>query len=79
MPPEDLLHAYRVHFGVAPPKAFMLAIRGYRFELGDGLDARAEVNLSAAESFIHEWLRVVSSGKQADKEKGASTYSVTGG
>ena len=79
MPPEDLLHAYRLHYLQEPPKAHMLAIRGYRFELGEGLDLRAENNLSMAEKFLLEWLRMESCSVFAGKEKGASTYSMNGG
>lgn len=69
MPPEDLLHAYRLHYRREPPKAYMLAIRGYRFALGDGLDARAEANLSMAENFLREWLRIAPSDIKQTKKK----------
>lgn len=34
------------------PKAWTLAIRGYAWDIGEGLSPRAEVNLSAALAFI---------------------------
>jgi hydrogenase maturation protease len=49
--PGALLHAYRNLFGEAPP-AFVLALRGQAFELGEGLSEAASVNLEAALAFI---------------------------
>jgi hydrogenase maturation protease len=51
MSPEAVLDAYRASFG-APPEAFVLAIRGERFELGDPLTAPAVANLEAALSCL---------------------------
>jgi hydrogenase maturation protease len=45
--PSALLHAYDRLFGT-PPRTYALAVRGYGFELGDGLSPRAESNLEAA-------------------------------
>lgn len=58
--PEAVLSAYVVHYRCAPPVAYVLAIRGYSFELGDALSAAATNNLAAAEAFvlgrIEQWL-----------------------
>jgi hydrogenase maturation protease len=48
--PAAVLHAYQMLYG-APPEANLLAIRGYEFELGQGLSARAADNLEQA--FTH--------------------------
>lgn len=49
--PGAVLHAYEKLFG-EPPPAFVLAIRGEAFELGDDLSAAARANLEAALAFI---------------------------
>ena len=49
--PGALLHAYRKLFG-EPPPAFVLALRGHSFELGEGLSEAASANLEAALAFI---------------------------
>ena len=49
--PGAVLHAYRKLFG-EPPPAFVLAIRGQAFELGEGLSEAAVANLEAALGFI---------------------------
>ena len=46
-----LLDAYRRAFG-EPPAAWLLAIRGRRFHLGDGLSPDAARNLDAAVAFL---------------------------
>lgn len=51
--PGAVLHAYRKLFG-EPPPAFVLAIRGEAFELGEGLSAAANANLRAALDFIRQ-------------------------
>lgn len=50
--PEALLHAYRRATGLPPPPAFVLAVRGERFELGEDLGPAAERNLEAAWRFL---------------------------
>lgn len=50
MSPAAVLAAYEQSFG-APPPAFVLAIRGERFELGDPLGVAAQAHLSAALDF----------------------------
>ena len=52
MSPATLLHTYQQVVGEAPPPTAMLAIRGYHFELGQGLSAQAEDNLEQALGFI---------------------------
>jgi len=49
--PGALLHAYQKLFG-EPPAAFVLAIRGEAFELGEDLSEAASANLEAALGFI---------------------------
>ncbi|MDP2433027.1 MAG: hydrogenase maturation protease [Pseudomonadota bacterium] len=51
--PGAVLHAYEKLFG-EPPPAFVLAIRGEAFELGDDLSAAARANLEAALGFIRQ-------------------------
>lgn len=50
--PGAVLHAYQKLFG-EPPPAFVLAIRGEAFELGEGLSDAATANMEGA----LEWLR----------------------
>ncbi len=49
--PGAVLYAYEKLFG-EPPPAFVLAIRGEAFELGDDLSAAASANLEAALAFL---------------------------
>lgn len=51
MSPAAVLAAYRDAFGAEPPPAFLLAIRGMRFGLGDELSAAALEHLEAALEF----------------------------
>jgi hydrogenase maturation protease len=46
--PEEVLAVYATHYGDKPPAARLLAIRGYSFELGEGLSDLARGNLEAA-------------------------------
>ena len=39
------------------PTAWLLAIRGYRFELGEALSAAAQANLDASGAFLEAYLR----------------------
>ena len=50
--PAAVLDAYVQVTGRPPPPARVLAIRGYAFELGEELSARAGANLYAAESAL---------------------------
>jgi len=54
--PSALLHAYRQFHGTDAPPTFLLRIRGYGFELGDGLSDEATANLVRATAEVHEWL-----------------------
>ena len=38
------------------PKAWTLAIRGYEWDLAEGLSPQAEINLSAALTFLTDWV-----------------------
>lgn len=51
--PAALLAAYQTHYGEPPPPCRVLAIRGYAFQLGEGLSPAAAANLEAALA----WLR----------------------
>ena len=53
--PAALLFIYLQIYQHAAPPAFLLRIRGYHFELGDALSARASVNLEAAIKKIQQW------------------------
>lgn len=54
MTPFALLHTHRQVYGADAPPAFLLRIRGYDFELGDPLSARAAANLQAASKLARE-------------------------
>ncbi len=54
--PEEVLETYRTITGTPPP-AWVLAIRGESFELGDALSPAAAANLDAALSFLRARLR----------------------
>jgi len=51
MSPASVLQVYLDIKHSPPPPAFMLSIRGERFELGEGLSSAAEANLDAALGF----------------------------
>ena len=56
MSPTSLLDAYqKVNKRQAPP-AFMLEIRGYKFELGQPMSEQAEINMTQAVSFMRDLL-----------------------
>ena len=59
MSPGALLAAYGEAFGQAPPPAFVLAIRGDRFELGEAMGEGARANLRAAVAFYARLLHDV--------------------
>ncbi len=54
MSPGALLHAYRQVYEQDAPAAFLLRIRGYDFELGDVISAKASLNLDAATWLVGE-------------------------
>ncbi|MDD5037344.1 MAG: hydrogenase maturation protease [Methylococcaceae bacterium] len=53
MSPAAVLQVYRQIRQRPPPPAFLLGIRGERFELGEGLSPSARNHLEAALSFVH--------------------------
>jgi hydrogenase maturation protease len=53
--PSAVLHAYQKLIGTPPP-AYVLAIRGEAFELGEGLSAQAAANLDVAFNVRDQWL-----------------------
>jgi hydrogenase maturation protease len=56
MSPAAVLQTHRDVFG-EPPEAWVLAIRGERFELGEGLSASAAAHLDAALAFFERAAR----------------------
>ncbi len=56
VPPGEVLAAYQRHYGTPPPASHVLAIRGYRFDLGAPLSAAATANLEAALAFLSQRL-----------------------
>ncbi len=54
MTPHALLHAYHHVYRDEAAPAFLLRIRGYQFELGDPLSAKASGNLDAAIAFTRK-------------------------
>jgi len=53
--PGAVLHHYQMLYG-KPPPAFVLAIRGEAFELGEELSPDAATNLAAAQAWLVEQL-----------------------
>ncbi|MBU1424444.1 MAG: hydrogenase maturation protease [Gammaproteobacteria bacterium] len=56
MTPFALLHTFRQVYGTDAPGSFLLRIRGYGFELGDGLSDEASANLALATAEVRQWL-----------------------
>ncbi|MFA7400762.1 MAG: hydrogenase maturation protease [Sideroxydans sp.] len=56
MSPFALLHTYRQVYGEDAPSSYLLRLRGYGFELGEGLSDEASANMQAASVIVHEWL-----------------------
>ncbi len=54
--PASLLGVYAHFHACAAPPAFLLAIRGYQFELGAPLSGAARQNLDAAVQMLATWL-----------------------
>ena len=54
--PVALLSVYEQVHEEPAPSAFLIAIPGYRFELGDSLSPRAEANLHLAVEFCNQLL-----------------------
>jgi len=55
--PEAVLDVYQRSLGRAPPPAFVLCVRGDRFELGEPLSAEAARRLEAAWAFVEALMR----------------------
>jgi hydrogenase maturation protease len=53
--PEVIVAICRKHFG-RTPRAWLIAIRGYEFELHDGLTVAAKANLDCAINHLRSWL-----------------------
>lgn len=56
--PESVLAICEDHFGPAP-RAWTLGIRGYEWELAEGLTPQAQENLEAAVTFVQSWIRTL--------------------
>jgi len=54
--PQAVLQVYASTWQQTPPPAFLLGIRGYQFELGEGLSNAAAQHLTAAEHWLRNWL-----------------------
>ncbi len=54
--PAAVLHVYEKLQQRSPPPCYLLAIRGYRFELGQPISREAEANLEQALAFVEEFL-----------------------
>lgn len=54
MSPGALLFAFQQVYGVESPPAFLLRIRGYRFELGEAICTQAKAHLDEALGFALE-------------------------
>lgn len=54
--PAALLHVFEQTASCLAPRSLVLGIRGYRFELGEALSARAALNLETALAWADEWL-----------------------
>ena len=55
--PEAVLDVYARALCQSPPPAFMLCVRGERFELGEGLSTEASERLEAAWAFLQGLMR----------------------
>lgn len=56
MTPQAVLHTYSELEGEFPPPAWLLAIRGERFELGEAISTTAERHLRSALLGAENWL-----------------------
>ena len=57
MTPQAILHTYCQLESQPPPPAWLLAIRGESFELGESLSPAAKRNLAEALSWLADWLK----------------------
>lgn len=60
--PQAVLHAFRALGHGEPPPAFVLAVRGHSFELGEDLSPEAQNNLEAAWGLMESLLDAPSIG-----------------
>ena len=56
--PSSLLSVYTKVNASNPAPAFMLSVRGYSFELGDDVSAKADENITRAVMFIESLLKL---------------------
>lgn len=56
--PESVLAICEEHFGPAP-RAWTLAVRGYEFDMVEGLSAKAQQNFEQSVTFVQSWLRTL--------------------
>lgn len=56
MSPQAVLKVYADIDGGEPPPCWLLAIRGERFELGEGLSTVAQLSLQAALQLAADWM-----------------------
>lgn len=56
MSPQAVLKVYADIDGGEPPPCWLLAIRGERFELGEGLSTAAQLSLQAALQLAADWM-----------------------
>ena len=54
--PANLLTVFQHYHRHDPPPCFLLAVRGYMFELGAPLSAQAQCNLDAALAMLEWWI-----------------------
>jgi hydrogenase maturation protease len=54
--PAALLHTFKQVYADTLPQCYVLAIRGYGFELGEDLSSEAADNLEQATAFLQAWL-----------------------
>lgn len=66
--PESVLAICEDHFG-APPPCWVLAMRGYAFEMKEELTAEARRNLEEAVAFVEKLLRTWKEKQMAENEK----------
>ncbi len=63
LPPEGVLAVCEALYGKSP-RAYLLAVRGHRWELGEGLSAEAEKDLATAVEGLVEFIGDLSVGKE---------------
>ena len=63
--PRAVLHVYQELNDTTPPPAWLLAIRGESFELGEPMSAAAQGALDEALNWFRDWLKDLKSVQQA--------------